>query len=192
MKRKYFTLAVLIVMLISISPIQAADQPPAMASKDYVIGPGDVLDISVWNNEALTKTVTVLPDGKIRFPLIGEVEVGGKTLSVLEEELKKRIGDFVPNPELSVMVQQTASMLIYVIGEVNNPGRFLLNTNINVLQALAMVGGFNMWAKKNKIKILREIKGKTIILKFAYDDVIEGKNLDQDILLKRGDILLIP
>lgn len=192
MKPKYFTLAVLIVMLISISPIQAADQPPAMASKDYVIGPGDVLDISVWNNEALTKTVTVLPDGKIRFPLIGEVEVGGKTLSVLEEELKKRIGDFVPNPELSVMVQQTASMLIYVIGEVNNPGRFLLNTNINVLQALAMVGGFNMWAKKNKIKILREIKGKTIILKFAYDDVIEGKNLDQDILLKRGDILLIP
>ena len=104
MKRNYLAAMFFICIFIAASPLWATDQPPVTATEDYIIGPGDVLDISVWNNEALTKAVTVLPDGKIHFPLIGEVVVGGKTLAVLEKELKNKINPFVPNPELSVMV----------------------------------------------------------------------------------------
>jgi polysaccharide export outer membrane protein len=136
--------------------------------------------------------VIVLPDGKIYFPLIGEVVVGGKTISVLTKELEDRISPFVPNPNLSVMVQQPNSMLIYVIGKVNNPGRFVLNTNVNVLQALAMAGGLNPFAKRNNIKIFRKTRGKNRVFKFAYDHVTEGRNLKKNIQLKRGDVVVVP
>jgi polysaccharide export outer membrane protein len=170
----------------------ASDTSPVSSTQDYLIGPGDVLEISVWNNEALTKLVTVLPDGKIHFPLIGEVVVGGKTLTDLEKELKEKIGKYVTDTDLLVMVQQTGSFVIYVIGEVNRPGRFNLNTNINVLQALAMAGGFTEWAKKNKIKIFRETEDKTEVLKFSYDDIVKEKNINSNIKLKRGDTIFVP
>ena len=169
MKQKSWTTVILIITLMTAIPLWAGDQAPTTTTRDYIIGPGDTIDISVWNNEALTKQVTVLPDGKIHFPLIGEVVVGGKTLVDLEKELKQKIGTFVPAPDLTVMVQQVNSMLIYVIGKVNRPGRFALNTNINVLQALTMAGGLNTFAKRNKIKIYRETKDTTVILPFEYD-----------------------
>jgi len=192
MKLKNLAATTICCILIVASHLWAADQPPAMTTEDYVIGPGDVLDISVWNNDALTRSVTVLPDGKIHYPLIGEVKAGGKTLLVLEKELKEKIGVFVPNPNLSVMAQQVNSLLIYVIGKVNSPGRYALNTNINVLQALAVAGGLNTFAKKNKIKIYRESKGKTEIFHFEYDEVTDGENLEQNIRLERGDVVVVP
>ena len=107
MKQKYFIVVLFfIAMLISISNLHAADKPPEMATDDYIIGPGDVLDISVWNNEALTKSVTVMPDGKIQYPLIGQVVVSGKTLPILEKELNKKVSKYIPNANLSVMVQE--------------------------------------------------------------------------------------
>jgi len=194
MKRNYFIIVLLIGMFIIAIPLQAAEQSQAATSpiSDYTIGPGDVLNISVWNNEALTRAVTVLPDGKIHFPLIGEIVAGGKTLTALEKELKNKINPFVPDPELSVMVGQVNSMLIYVIGKVNQPRHFLLNTNVNVLQALAMAGGLNAFAKRNKIKIFRETNGKTRIFPFEYDRVTEGENLEQNVLLERGDVVVVP
>ena len=152
MMRNFISAVIMAIILTTALPLWAADQGPTSTTEDYIIGPGDVLDISVWNNEALTKLVTVLPDGKIHFPLIGEVVVGGKTLVVLEKELKQSIGTFVPAPDLTVMVQQVNSMLIYVIGKVNHPGRFALNTNVNVLQVLAMAGGLNTFAKSTSVK----------------------------------------
>jgi len=192
MKRNYLTAAVVLIALITALPLWAGEQVQAPAPEDYTIGPGDVLEISVWQNEALTKMLKVLPDGKIHFPLIGEVVVGGKTLADLETEMKQRIDVFVPDPVISVMVREISSMFIYIIGEVNSPGRFGLNSNINVLQALCMAGGFNEWAKKNKIKIFRETKGKTEVLRFSYDDMVKEKNIDSNITLKRGDIIFVP
>ena len=192
MKSKYLTATILLMTLIIAMPVRGSDQPPVPYTQDYIIGPGDIIGISVWNNEALTRQVTVLPDGKIHFPLIGEVVVGGKTLVDLEKELKQRIGEFVPTPDLTVMVQQVNSMLIYVIGKVNRPGMFALTTNINVLQALTMAGGLNAFAKRNKIKIFRKEKDKTVILPFEYDDVTDGENLEQNIELKRGDVVVVP
>ena len=192
MKRNYLTAAILLITLITAASLWAADQAPITTTRDYTIGPGDILDISVWDNEALTRVVTVMPDGKIHFPLIGEVVVGGKTLVDLEKDLKQRIGTFVPAPDLTVMVHQVNSMLIYVIGRVNNPGRFALNTNIKVLQALTMAGGLTPFANRNKIKIFRDENGKTDIFRFEYDDVTEGENLEQNIVLKRGDVVFVP
>jgi len=161
-------------------------------SEDYVIGPGDLLDISVWKEEALTKLVTVLPDGKISFPLIGEVAAGGKTVGQLSRELERKLGKFVPDINLSVVVARVNSMLIYVIGRVNKPGMFELNTNINVLQALAMAGGLNPFAKGSKIKIFRKQSNQNQVFAFDYDDVAKGEKLEQNIPLQRGDVVVVP
>jgi polysaccharide export outer membrane protein len=159
---------------------------------DYIVGPGDVLDISVWKDETLTRSVVVLPDGKISFPLIGEVMARGKTVSQLKKEIEKKLSPFVPDITLSFEVRQVNSMLIYVIGRVNNPGRFPLNVNVNVLQALSMSGGLTPYAKRDKIKIFRQEGEKTHIYNFHYDSVVEGKNLEQNIILIRGDVIVVP
>ncbi len=184
--------AVLIPVSILATACMAEEDRVKNFGDDYLIGPGDILDISVWKEEALTKLVTVLPDGKISFPLIGDIDAAGKTVASLGNELNKKIERYVPDPNLSVVVQQVNSMLIYIIGRINNPGRFVLNTNINVLQALSMAGGLNPFAKKNKILIFREKNDKTTIFKFRYDDVSKGENLEQNIMLKRGDIIVVP
>ena len=159
---------------------------------DYVIGPGDVLDISVWKEEALTKLVTVLPDGKISFPLVGPIRAGGKTLDQFSKELEKKLSRFVPDLNLSVLVHEVNSMLVYIIGRVNNPGRFVLNSNIDVMQALAMAGGLTPFAEQGNVKIFREAPGGKKIFEFDYDDVAEGKKLEQNIMLQRGDLIVVP
>jgi polysaccharide export outer membrane protein len=182
----------LMMMLVLTTGLAWAGQKTAWYSGDYVIGPGDVLDISVWKDEAMTKLVTVLPDGKIAFPLIGEVTAAGKTVAVLHKELEAKLDRFVPDVSLSLVVSQVNSMLIYVIGRVNSPGRFALNTNVNVLQALAMAGGLNPFAKRDKIKIFREEGATTKTLAFDYDLVAKGEALEQNIHLRRGDIIVVP
>lgn len=171
-------------------PETSADWPPGTG---YAVGPGDVIYISVWKNEELTKLLTVLPDGKISFPLIGEILAEGKTAAQLKKEIEERLSPrFVLDPVLTVEVRQVNSMLIYVIGKVNHPGRFALNSNINVLQALSMAGGLNPFAKRNRIKIFREEDGKTAVFEFRYDEVSDGTNLEQNIQLKKGDVIVVP
>jgi polysaccharide export outer membrane protein len=170
----------------------ADEQTGQMPLKDYVIGPGDIIEISVWKDDALAKDVTVLPDGKISFPLIGDIIAAGKTVEELRKELGNKIKPFVPDPNISLIIRQVNSMFIYIIGRVNSPGRFALNTNVNVLQALAIAGGLNPFAKKNKVSIFRENNGQTQIIEFRYDEVSEGKHLEQNIYLKRGDVIVVP
>lgn len=162
------------------------------ADADYIIGPGDQIGISVWRDENLTRTVVVLPDGKIYFPLIGEITAGGKTVSQLKQELEKKLARYVSDTGVTVEVKQSNSMIIYVIGRVNVPGRQTLISNTNVLQALAMVGGLNPFADKGKIKIYRQEAGKTVMFSFNYNDVSEGRHLETNIDLKRGDVIIVP
>ena len=174
-------------------PVWAAGEEAAVwHASDYAIGPGDVLDISVWKDEALTKLVTVLPDGNIAFPLIGQVKAAGKTLAVLHKELEIKLNRYVPDVSLSMVVSQVNSMLIYVIGRINSPGRFVVNTNVDVLQALAMAGGLNRFAKRGKIKIFREESGQTKTFSFDYAEVAKGEAIEQNIHLKRGDVIVVP
>ncbi len=168
--------------------------PPASApvEEGYLIGPGDVLDISVWKDEALTRSCVVRPDGAISFPLIGDVQADGRTASRLKAEMEKKLDRYVPGVTLSLEIKQINSMILYVIGKVNAPGRFVMNTNVDVLQAVATAGGLNVFAKRNKIKIFRQEKNETTIYPFEYDEVVEGKRLEQNIRLKRGDVVVVP
>jgi polysaccharide export outer membrane protein len=187
MKWKVWMVVVLLVVLgASVAP--AADP----ADADYVIGPGDVLDISTWKDESLTKSVVVLPDGKISFPLIGVFRAGGRTVPELRQEILDAIVKYVPDPVLTVEVKQVNSLLIYVIGRVNAPGKFLLNSNVTVLQALAMAGGLNPFAKKDKIRIIRQDGNRHTVIPFQYDDVVEDAKLEQNIRLQRGDVVVVP
>lgn len=158
----------------------------------YLIGPGDVLDIYVWKDEALTRSCVVRPDGVISFPLIGEVSAGGKTVARLKRELEDRLVRFVPDLTLSLEVKQVNSLIVYVIGKVNTPGRLIVNTDINVLQALATAAGLNPFAKRDKIKIFRQSGHGTATFPFNYDQVVDGEHLEQNIRLQRGDVIVVP
>lgn len=158
----------------------------------YRVGIGDVLMVSVWKDESLTRQVSVLPDGTISFPLIGQVNVVGMTLAQLKKDLTVRLKKYVPDVVLSVQALQLNSQVIYVIGKVNRPGRFDLFGDINVLQALAMAGGLNPFAKSGGIKIFRTTAKGTKIIRFDYDDVSKGKRLEQNLMLKRGDVIVVP
>ena len=176
----------------------SAAEPAAVApgagspSGDYIIGSGDILEISVWKEPDLAKLVTVLPDGNISFPLIGQIRAEGLTLNQLKAQIEKKILRFVPHPNLTVAVHEINSLHVYIVGKVYKAGRFELNTNIDVLQALAMAGGLNPFAKKSKIKIFRTQNGSKLIFDFDYDQVSEGKNLDQNLTLQRGDVIVVP
>ena len=184
-------LAVFALVWLVAVPICAAQQTPGPIN-DYIIGNGDVLDIAVWKDEALTKQVTVLPDGKISFPLVGEVVAAGKTLAALKKELEDKLKRYVPDLTLSVLVAQVNSLHVYVIGRVNNPGRFVLNTDVNVMQALSLAGGLNAFANRDQIKIFRKNGKEKKILHFEYDEVAEGKKLEQNVQLQRGDVIVVP
>jgi len=131
-------------------PVKVITRVPIL-EKDYVLGPGDVLDISVWKDEALTKSVIVRPDGKISFPLVGEIMAGGKTTVELKKAMEAKLNRYVPDVELFVNVSQVNSMIVYVIGKVNNPGRQVVTSAVNVLQVLANAGGLNTFAKRKKL-----------------------------------------
>lgn len=159
---------------------------------DYIIGAGDVLDISLWRDDALTKQVTVLTDGKIFFPLIGEVSAAGRTVHELKADMMEKLREYVPEPVLSVDVKQIQSMIVYVTGRVNTPGRYPTNTRVTVLQAISIAGGLNPFAKRSKIKVFRQYGDRTVTYPFDYDEVISGENLQQNMLLQRGDVVVVP
>jgi len=158
----------------------------------YLIGPSDVLEVSVWKDEALTRSCVVRPDGFISFPLIGDVPAAGKTVLELKSEMERKLNRFVPGVVLLIDIKQINSLIIYVIGKVNNPGRFVLGVDVTVLQALAAAGGLNVFAKGRKIKIFRSGKDETTIFPFDYDEVVDGKHLEQNIHLMRGDVVVVP
>ena len=170
----------------------AGPLPAAVSEAHYVIGPGDILDISVWKDTALTKVVPVLPDGTISFPLVNEMPAAGKTVGELRQDMEKKIASYIADPVISVSIQQVNSMQIFILGRVNHPGRFVLNRDINVLQALAIAGGVNAFAEKDNIRIFRENGDGQQILAFDYDDVTRGRNMEQNIPLERGDIIFVP
>jgi len=160
--------------------------------QDYIIGPGDLLGISVWRDDSLTRTVVVLPDGKIQFPLIGELVAGGKSVAQLKQEFVEKLSRYVVDADISVEVKQSNSLFIYIIGRVNGPGRQMLVADTTVLQALAMAGGLNPFAEKDDIKIFRKDKDRTLVYSFRYSQVVSGNYLDDNLLLQRGDVIVVP
>jgi polysaccharide export outer membrane protein len=186
-----------LILTVAFFPLTLCAQDKAAAEVvplggDYIIGPGDVLFVSVWKDQALTQTVPVRPDGKISFPLIGEIQAGGRSVLRVKEEMEEKISRYVPDPVLTIGVQEIKSMLIYVIGRVNSPGRFAIYSNVDVLQALAMAGGANPFADTKNIRVFRKAGNQTLIMDFNYNDVSAGKRLEQNVMLERGDVIVVP
>lgn len=163
-----------------------------LPAADYVLGVGDILQISTWKDEALSKVLPILPDGMIDFPLIGRLKAEGKTVEALKQEMTAKLSRYVSEPLVDISVQQANSMLVFLIGRVNQPGRYPIYGNMTVLQALAMAGGLTPFAKKNKIQIIREKENETQIFRFNYSEVIEGVDSEQNIRLVRGDVIVAP
>jgi polysaccharide export outer membrane protein len=166
-------------------------QPSAGAIPDYAIGAGDLLEISVWKDQALTRQVVVLPDGTFSFPLVGRFLAAGKTVEQLKGDMEEKLTRYIPEPDLSIIVQQVNSQVVYVIGKVNRPGHIPLNRNIDVLQALAMAGGLNVFADHKDIRIFRKTADQTMVIPFNYQAVTEENRLEENIMLQRGDVIVV-
>ncbi len=162
-------------------------------SQNYTVQPGDVLHVAVWKEEDLTLDVLVRPDGHFSFPLAGDINGNGKNAQQITAELAKKIKKYIPDPVITVSVVQILGNKIFVIGKVNDPGEFIMSHDIDVMQAMSMAGGASTFAGLNKIKILRRNEaGQQTAISFRYADVEAGRNLDQNILLQPGDVVVVP
>jgi polysaccharide export outer membrane protein len=159
-------------------------------SQDYRIGNGDVLQVSVWGEAELTKTVTVRPDGKISLPLINEVHVAGLTPPATQALLNQRFAQYLRNPQASVSVSEIHSNLVYVTGSVRRPGAYPLAGSLNVVQLIARAGGLLDRAKEKHVYVLRQPGGSRVNVN--YKDVIEGRHGSQDVELRAGDTVVVP
>ena len=172
-----------------------AGLPPVSSSQEstYQIGPQDILAISVWKDEILSREVIVRPDGFISFPLIGEVLAEGRTVGALAKEIDERLTKFVSDPRVSIGLTEVNSFKIFVIGKVNNPGGFQIGQYTDVMQALSLAGGLTPFAREGSIKVLRRRKneGQTTF-PFDYGEVLKGHSLEQNIVLERGDVVMVP
>jgi polysaccharide export outer membrane protein len=156
----------------------------------YVIGPEDVLDIFVWKEESLTKTVPVRIDGKISLPLVDDVQAAGLTPLQLKEEITKRLSGFVDNPTVTVTVREANSYRVFISGEVKQPGIVRIRSEITLVKLIIMAGGFTEWANKRKISIITNENGKEKRITANYNKIIDGDI--PDIIIKPGDTVIIP
>ena len=162
-----------------------------MPPPGYMIGPEDVLSIVVWREKELSGEVVVRPDGKISLPLLNDVQAAGYTPEQLAEIVEKAAVKYVTDSDTTVIVKQINSRKVYVLGEVGKPGAFPLTSEMNVLQLIASVGGLAEFADKKNVLILRMENGRERRFRFNYNEVIEGKNLQQNIELQPGDTVLV-
>ncbi len=166
---------------------------PALAQEaGYIIKPGDMLAVSVWKEEALQGDVLVTPDGAFAFPLVGLVDARGKTVSELQKIVTERLVKYISDPVVTVSVREIRGNKIYVIGQVNKPGEFIVNPRVDVMQALSMAAGTTAFASLGNIIILRRGGSKQEALRFDYTSVAKGKDLEQNIELRSGDIVVVP
>jgi polysaccharide biosynthesis/export protein len=161
------------------------------AQGDYRIGPEDLLDISVWNNPALTKTAPVRPDGMISLPLLNDVQAAGLTPMQLREVIAKKLVEYMPNPEVSVIVREVNRFKVSVLGEVRKPGRFDFKSKATVLDAIALAGGLNDFAARSRIVILRQDGGATKRIPVNYNKIVSSTSED-DCYLQPGDVVVVP
>jgi len=163
------------------------------SDSSYVIGTDDLLAINVWKEQEISRTVPVRSDGKISLPLVGELTAGGQTPLQLEQEITKRLQSYISEPEVTVIVQDSKSRKINILGMVVRPGSYLLTGSTTVLDAIAMAGGFKDFAKQKAIYVLRQgDNGSEQRLPFNYKDVIKGKNTEQNIRLQPRDTVVVP
>ncbi|CCH50112.1 polysaccharide biosynthesis/export family protein [Pseudodesulfovibrio piezophilus] len=194
MKRPFFLFAFALIAPLTLAILFLCPPAHAASMSDFRLGAGDILEVSVWGDEALTRpNVIIRPDGMVSFPLVGDMKAAGKTVEALRKEFEKRIKEYVSDAPVTIMLQQLGSPQVYVVGKVNRPGVYLMSGQITVLQALALAGGMTPYAESDDILVVRIGKeGKQTYLPFNYVKAVSGDGLEQNIPLLPGDTVLIP
>jgi polysaccharide export outer membrane protein len=171
----------------------AASAQNAQGPRDaYLVNPGDVLAVIVWKEEDLQREVIVRPDGMFSFPLAGEIRAQGRSVEQIRAAIAQSLSRYIPDPVVTVSTQQILGNKVYVIGQVNRPGEFVVNPQVDVMQALSLAGGTTPFADLNSIRILRRSGGQQRAIGFNYGEVEKGKRLEQNIVLQPGDVLVVP
>lgn len=178
--------------LLIVSSISLAQDKKAEHLTGYKVQPGDILSVSVWREPDMQLEVLVKPDGRFSIPLAGELSALGKTTQQLQKEVTARLVKYMPDLSVNVAVKQPSGNKIYVIGKVNKPGEFIMNRQLDVMQALSVAGGTTKFASLDSIKILRRQNKKQKVFQFEYSSVEEGSNLSHNILLQSGDVIVVP
>jgi polysaccharide biosynthesis/export protein len=171
----------------------AGAQQSSFNDAPYMVNPGDTLSVSVWKEPDLSGPVLVRPDGTFSIPLAGQFDAKGKTVTQLQQQIAQRLHKYIADPVVTVSVQDVKGNKVYVIGQVTKPGEFVVNPRVDVMQALSMAGGTTPFASLNNIVILRRTaNGQQQAIPFRYKEVASGRNLDQDITLQAGDVVVVP
>ena len=178
----------------SLTSSQSGEKSPLIVTKDYIIGPEDVLEITVWRNQDLSKVVAVRPDGRISMPLIGDVTAVGRTPSQLTEEIASRLKEFKENPSIAIVVKEVNSYAVFILGEVQRPGKYPLKSKTTLLQGITIAGGFTPTAARNKMVLFRFLDNGTgdERMKASYDDIVLRDGSRQNVELKPGDTVVVP
>ncbi len=158
----------------------------------YNLGPEDTIEISVWKEPELTKQIVIPPDGRITYPLIGEIKAAGLTVKQLQTEIHKRLEKFVSDVNVTVILLKPQFYKIYVTGKVTKPGEFVVGRPPTVMQAISMAGGLTPFAAPGSIVILRKVGGKEEVFPFNYKEVSKGSSLEQNRSLMPGDVVVVP
>jgi polysaccharide biosynthesis/export protein len=168
--------------------------PPAavsVAPAGYVIGPEDVLGVLFWREKDISGDVIVRPDGKITLPLLNDVQAAGMTTEELRALLTTAAARFVEEPNVTVVVRQINSRRVFITGQIAKPGPYMLTPGLTVMQLIALAGGLTEFADSKNIIIMRTEKGKPLAYRFNYKEVVDRKNLQQNIELKPGDTVVV-
>jgi len=197
MVRRLIVTVVAVASLIVTGLATAQEQPRGRFATvepdgDYRIGLDDMLDIAVWNNAAVSRVVPVRPDGKISLPLLNDVQAAGLAPVELRDALVKKLADYMPTPEVSVIVREVRSFRVSVIGEIKTPGRYELRTRTTVLDVLAQAGSFSDFASRSRIFVLRLNGGTLKRIPFNYNKVIAAEGEHENFVLRPGDIVVVP
>jgi len=192
MSRVFPATLCLIILAFVPALLQAQGEPDSTVVDAYEVQPGDLLEISVWKEPELQREVLVRPDGAFSFPLSGEIDARNKTVNDLRLEVTARLARYIPELVVTVTVIQINGNKVYVIGQVNQPGVFVVNPRVSVMQALSMAGGTTPFADLNDIRILRRQGDKQTAIGFRYNDVVRGRALEQNIMLESGDVVVVP
>jgi polysaccharide biosynthesis/export protein len=169
------------------APVRAATNDPS-----YTIGPQDMLDVNVWKEPDVSRTVQVRPDGKISLPLLDDIQAAGLTPKQLTDSVTEGLRKYIENPEVTVIVTQINSLRVYLIGQVTRPGAYPLLPGMTILQAISSGGGLAQFANRKKIYLMRTENGTPTKYPFNYKDVIEGRKPEQNLPLKPGDTIVVP
>jgi polysaccharide export outer membrane protein len=168
-----------------------------VAPSEFLLGPEDVLNVTIWKNQDLSREVVVRPDGMISMPLVGDIQATGLTANLLAKRIAERLTEYLASPVVFVQVKDVNSYFIYVLGEVTKPGKYSLKSYANVMQGISLAGGFTPYAKKNRIKVLRVMaegpSGKhQVEIPVHYDEILKGSAVPGNFFLRIGDVIVVP